>query len=222
MSDDPPENRAPSAPKELVLSADEQARALVIALEGLPSALFVVDTSLRVLLHNRVARQLVERGSIRLVAGHVTATTDVGTMELEELVRTVAARDPLAVALSEPDRLVLARESGAPLSIQALLMRPAPADEKSPPGIVALFVLDPDVRGGLDEATIRHLYDLNDVEARVAALVTNGASLDAVAAALDLAPNVVRHHLQRVLEKTHTEKQSDLIRKLLHGPAGLR
>ena len=60
------------------------------------------------------------------------------------------------------------------------------------------------------------------MEARVAALVTNGASLDAVAAALDLAPNVVRHHLQRVLEKTHTEKQSDLIRKLLHGPAGLR
>ena len=47
MSPDPPhsDEGKPSVPKELTLSPDEQARALVTVFEGLPSALFVVDTS---------------------------------------------------------------------------------------------------------------------------------------------------------------------------------
>ena len=66
MSPDPPksdeDNR--SKPRELINSPEEQARALVTVLEGLPSALFVVDTTLRLLLHNRGARQVLEHGSI--------------------------------------------------------------------------------------------------------------------------------------------------------------
>ena len=224
MSPDPPhsDEGKPSVPKELTLSPDEQARALVTVLEGLPSALFVVDTSLRLLLHNRGARQLLEHGSVALRAGHLDAPTEDGSRRLEAFVRAVAAADPLSEALSPPESLTLERPGGAAILVQALLMRPASEESPSQPGVVALFLLDPDVRGGLDEDSLRHVYGLTETEARVAALIGNGSSVEAVASGLNLPVPVVRTHLKQVLDKTHSERPSDLIRRLLSGPAGPR
>jgi DNA-binding CsgD family transcriptional regulator len=224
MSPDPPhsEEGKPPVPKELTLSPDEQARALVTVLEGLPSALFVVDTSLRLLLHNRGARQLLEHGSVALRAGHLDAPTEEGSRRLEAFVRGVAAADPLSEALSPPESLTLERPGGPPILVQALLMRPASEEMPSQPGVVALFLLDPHVRGGLDEDGLRHVYGLTETEARVAALIGNGASVEAVASGLNLPVPVVRAHLKQVLDRTHSERPADLIRRLLSGPAGPR
>ena len=101
-------------------------------------------------------------------------------------------------------------------------MRPASEESPSQPGVVALFLLDPDVRGGLDEDSLRHVYGLTETEARVAALIGNGSSVEAVASRLNLPVPVVRTHLKQVLDKTHSERPSDLIRRLLSGPAGPR
>jgi DNA-binding NarL/FixJ family response regulator len=99
-------------------------------------------------------------------------------------------------------------------------MRPSLDEGSAQPGVVALFMLDPDVRGGLDEDSLRHVYGLTEAEARVAALIGNGSSVEAVSAALNLPLAAVRAHLEQVLDKTHSERPSDLIRRLLSGPAG--
>jgi DNA-binding CsgD family transcriptional regulator len=220
MSPDPPNSYEDKRTKlrELINSPEEQARALVTALEGLPSALFVVDTTLRLLLQNRGARQLLEHGSIALRAGHLDAPTEDGTRRLAAFVKGVAEADPLSEALSPPESLTLEKPWGAALLVQALLMRPSL--EEASPGVVALFMLDPDVRGGLDEDSLRHVYGLTEAEARVAALIGNGSSVEAVATGLNLPLAVVRAHLEQVLDKTHSERPSDLIRRLLSGPAG--
>jgi DNA-binding CsgD family transcriptional regulator len=224
MSPDPPrsDDGKPSAPKELILTPDEQARALVTVLEGLPSALFVVDTSLRLLLHNRGARQLLEHGSIALRAGHLGAPTEEGSRRLGAFVRGVAAADPLSEALGPPESLTLERPGGAAIHVQALLMRPSSEEGPSQPGVVALFMLDPDVRAALDEDSLRQVYGLTEIEARVAALIGNGSSVEAVASGLSLPVSAVRTHLKEVLDKTHSERPSDLIRRMLSGPAGPR
>src|SRR5262249_22935756 len=153
--------------------ADEQTHALITALEGLPLALFVIDTTLRLLLHNRHARQLVDRGSMVVKVGRIEAPTEDGTTRLHAFVIDVAAGDPLAEAASAHESLTLTRPSGSPISVQALLMRATPAREASLPGIVALFVRDPDLRRGLDEDTLRQVCGLTETEARLAALVVN-------------------------------------------------
>jgi len=224
LSPDPPKSDEDdrSKPREFINSPEEQARALVTVLEGLPSALFVVDTSLRLLLHNRGARQLLEHGSVALRAGHLDAPTEEGSRRLEAFVKGIAAADPLSEALSPPESLTLESPGGAAILVQALLMRPASEQSPSQPGVVALFLLDPAVRGGLDEDSLRHVYGLTETEARVAALIGNGSSVEAVARGLNLPVPVVRTHLKQVLDKTHSERSSDLIRRLLSGPAGPR
>ena len=224
MSPDPPKSDEDdrSKPREFINSPEEQARALVTVLEGLPSALFVVDTSLRLLLHNRGARQLLEHGSIALRAGHLDAPTEDGTRRLTAFVNAVAAADPLTEALGPPESLTLDKPWGAALLVRALLMRSSAEQGSAQAGVVALFMLDPDVRGGLDEESLRHVYGLTETEARVAALIGNGSSVEAVASGLNLPLSAVRGHLEQVLDKTYSERQSDLIRRLLSGPAGPR
>jgi DNA-binding CsgD family transcriptional regulator len=61
------------------------------------------------------------------------------------------------------------------------------------------------------------LYDLSPAEARVAALVAEGASGPQVARSLAISPHTVRHHLKSIFAKTGVGRQSELAALL--GPA---
>jgi len=72
------------------------------------------------------------------------------------------------------------------------------------------------------EVRLRLLYTLTRAEARLAVLLARGSSLQAAAKQQGVAINTVRTHLQRIYDKTGAHRQSELVRLLLTGPAGLQ
>jgi DNA-binding CsgD family transcriptional regulator len=84
-----------------------------------------------------------------------------------------------------------------------------------------LFLHDPSARLKIEPATLGTLYGLTPAEARVAALLARGRTVSEICALLGVSPNTVRTHLKRVLQKTQTRTQAQLVHVLLAGLAGL-
>ena len=65
------------------------------------------------------------------------------------------------------------------------------------------------------------LFDLTPTEARVAAEVANGQSLDDVARELRLGIGTVRWHVKRIMSRTDTRRRAELVRMILLSPVGI-
>jgi DNA-binding CsgD family transcriptional regulator len=65
------------------------------------------------------------------------------------------------------------------------------------------------------------LYGLSRAEARVAALLAQGHRLDETAQILGVAYETVRKHLKQIFSKTGTDRQAELVRMLVGGPAAV-
>jgi DNA-binding CsgD family transcriptional regulator len=59
-----------------------------------------------------------------------------------------------------------------------------------------------------------HLFDLSPRQTEVAAALLEGHSIDSMAASLGMSRNTARNHVQALLRKTDTNRQSDLVRVL--------
>jgi DNA-binding CsgD family transcriptional regulator len=68
-------------------------------------------------------------------------------------------------------------------------------------------------------STLCELHGLTPAEARLAAALVRGFSLEEAAAELVISRNTARTHLKRVFAKTGTCRQGELISLLLSGPA---
>ncbi len=76
---------------------------------------------------------------------------------------------------------------------------------------VAVFVIDPDGKPGTNTETLQRLFGLTAAEARLAALLGGGTSLESAAEALAVSRNTARTHLQHIYQKTGTRKQGELV-----------
>jgi len=65
------------------------------------------------------------------------------------------------------------------------------------------------------------LFDLSPTEARVAAAIANGQSLYEVAGKLGLGIGTVRWHVKRIMSRTDTRRQAELVRMILLSPVGI-
>ncbi len=84
--------------------------------------------------------------------------------------------------------------------------------------IVAVFINDPEQAPVPDVQMLRDWYDLTPAEARVAALLAGGLSLDEIGERLGIGTNTARTHLKNIFSKTDTRRQGELIRLLLSNP----
>ncbi len=87
---------------------------------------------------------------------------------------------------------------------------------------VIVFLGDPGHVVDIDQPRLCELYGLTRAEARVAALLANGYRLEETAESLGLVYETARKHLKHVFGKTGTDRQAELIRMLVTGPAVLR
>jgi DNA-binding CsgD family transcriptional regulator len=104
----------------------------------------------------------------------------------------------------------------------SLLVTPLSVDcEPLPPGepSTAIFVSDPEQRVETAEEMLCRLYALTPTEARLAAILMQGKSLEDAGSELEVSTNTARTHLKRIFSKTGTTHQGDLISLLLSGPA---
>lgn len=63
--------------------------------------------------------------------------------------------------------------------------------------------------------TLQHVFNLTRREAEIMSLIGEGQSIQQIGSTLGIATETVRHHVKSVFTKTHTSKQSDVVRLYL-------
>jgi DNA-binding CsgD family transcriptional regulator len=66
------------------------------------------------------------------------------------------------------------------------------------------------------------MYGLTAAEAKIAAILGQGNSLNEACRTLSIKQNTARTHLKRIFSKTDTNRQSELVKLILNSPANLR
>ena len=72
-----------------------------------------------------------------------------------------------------------------------------------------------------DPFVIQELFGLTPAEADVGVLLSGGSSVEKIASQRNVALSTVRSQLRMLLMKTGTERQGELVRRLLTMPDGL-
>ena len=207
----------------MVSQAQTSFEAAVDALNRLPLAVILIDGCGKAFSYNRYARDLIAAGEgLRLGRDDLCAETAEETARLRKLIaEAVSTTD--APSSKAGKALSLSRPGGRrPLSALVLPLRMTSGFLGRIEPVAALFVADPEERGEPGEKRLRRLYQLTRKEARVAALIAQGESVDTIAKTLRITPNTVRSHLKHVFSKTDTERQAELVHLVLTSPAILR
>lgn len=166
----------------------------------LPHGVILCDRHGKVVFANRVAAVVLTQADALLIdrGGEIRGRVPAETALLRQ-------------ALADGGAVRASRESGEALP---LLVCPLP-----PEGAV-IFIGDR--QSAMSQEPIARWYELTPAEARVAAALAEGESLEDAAELLGITRNTARTHLKRIFAKTGTNRQGALVRLLLTGPATLR
>ncbi|MBL8658580.1 MAG: helix-turn-helix transcriptional regulator [Rhodospirillales bacterium] len=202
-------------------SAKGAQSAALIALEGVALGVALIRADGGVVFANAAANAVINNGDILSLSNGALSLGQPGRRgRFRELLTRLAAmvRDGeqsgvQAVSVPRPSHQ-------RPVS---LLVWPLPyAAEAGPDEPVAIvFIGDPEHPGEIEARRLCDLYGLSRAEARVAALLAQGHRLDETAKILGVAYETVRKHLKQIFSKTGTDRQAELVRMLVGGPAAV-
>jgi DNA-binding CsgD family transcriptional regulator/PAS domain-containing protein len=189
------------------------------ALDSFEHAVFGLNRKGKVILHNRRAEAIVRAGdAIRLSGGRLWSILPGQNRRLQACLAE-AVGTGTSIGISPGTSLLIDRKSGEnPLRVTVM---PVPS---SLPGSSAqlsalVFVSDPTGRPQSRAARLRALYALTPAEARVADQLLQGQEMQEVANGLGLTLETARFHTKRVLSKTGTRRQTELMRLMLALPS---
>ncbi len=196
--------------------------AVVEVLDRLPRAVVLCDPSGAPVIVNGAAREILASGDGLVVrGGRLAARRPLESNALETLIARAAG-----AARGEGDSpggcLSVSRASGArPLSVLVSPMRAPSAVPGHRRIAAAIFISDPESVILANEERLLQLYGLTRAESRLAARIAEGRSLDEAAALLNITTQTARGYIKRILGKTGTKRQVELVRLLLLGPVHL-
>jgi DNA-binding CsgD family transcriptional regulator/PAS domain-containing protein len=192
-------------------------------LDRLPVGVVVVGAKGDVLTINRRARSMIEQNDgISLSRACLRATRPGESKQLQTLVQGATAAGNGngfdaggAMTISRPS---LRRPYGVLVSpLRAGLSWTGP---QQPAAVI--FISDPESALENPDRELARLFGLTPAEARLACMLMQGKSLNGVAEELGVARNTVHSQLQKIFEKTGTNRQAELMRLLLKSPAQFR
>ncbi|MGA9287836.1 MAG: helix-turn-helix transcriptional regulator [Anaerobacillus sp.] len=195
--------------------------AALIALEGIALGVALIRGDGGVLFANAAANAVINNGDILSLSHGALALGQPGRRgRFRELLTRLAAmvRDgeqSAAQAISVPRP---ARQRPVGLLVWSL---PHAAEAGPDEPVAIVFIGDPEHPGEIDAGRLCDLYGLSRAEARVAALLAQGHRLDETAQILGVAYETVRKHLKQIFSKTGTDRQAELVRMLVGGPAAV-
>lgn len=193
------------------MRAEEIERALDAALgmlDRVACAAVLIDRCGRVLRRNGRADRLLGDG-LRICRGAVVAADAQSNRDLQKLVGSVRTQ-ACPHAGPPPEPVVIRREDRHPLIVEALPVAGLAADAFGSPTAV-LAITDVAHRPPVPEELLRTAFGLTPAEARLAARIAGGESLEDAAEALGIAKNTARNQLKAVLAKTGTARQGELV-----------
>lgn len=208
----------------LLQMADLRAGSSDRALEAMAVAALLVDEQRRVLGTNEKAEALLQSGlGLTQKGGVLRAADQADDRPLNDALGVAVARARSA-GTAEPEAILLRR--GADGQQRLVVALPLTATKRQfagpwPSASVAVFVCNLDEAGLLNQEVLRRLYGLTAREAELAIALSGGQSLTEIALQWNVSTETLRTHLKRVLSKTRTTRQAELVRLLTGKPWGL-
>lgn len=210
----------------LVQSLEDKLHDLRAALDLMPAAVAILDAAGRVQCANAAAeRLLTSKDGLRLDDQLLTAER----ASTAEAIRAALARTATfaegsargAGAPTLPTAVEVERQRGRPLGLVFLPLRPRNVlrHDGHARARVAVVFHDPEASVRLDPALIGQLHKLTPTEALLAASIAQGRSLADFARERGCSEQTARTHLKRVLDKTETRRQAELVRLVLGSAA---
>jgi DNA-binding CsgD family transcriptional regulator len=202
---------------EQQLQLKREISALMTVHDRLTLGALVVDEDGRILDANAIASQhLADQAALTRDGERVQAVALEDNLVLSDAIRE-ASSAANSNALRNPF-LVLTRPRRTPLSVVVVRDRHRADDvfEKSRP--VALLLIDPDLTAPPDTEFLRALFGFTAREAKLAAILMNGSSLNEAAQTLGIAITTARTFLAQITAKTDSHSQPELMRRLLAIP----
>jgi DNA-binding CsgD family transcriptional regulator/PAS domain-containing protein len=183
-----------------------------VALNELNGGVVLVDAERSVRYLNRAAEDALvhARDGLLLRHGRLAARNNEADAALQRLVAYAAAPDSLLGA--PPDVLVHRPSLRRPYHVTASSLRRTvrPYIGGTRPAALVL-ITDPELHRAIDARALQQGYGLTPAEARLAVALTQGQTLEQAAERLAIRYETARTHLRRILEKTQTSRQADLM-----------
>lgn len=204
--------------RQLALLEVERNAAMEV-LDRLPTAVVLCDQSGAPVIVNGAARDILASSDGLVVrGGKLAARRQPETDALENLI-SGAASTARGEGDSPGGTLPVSRASGQrPLSVLVSPMRAPSAIPGHRRIAAALFISDPESVVPANEERLLQLYGLTRAESRLAAKIAQGRSLEEAAAMLNITTQTARGYIKRILCKTGTKRQVELVRLLLLSP----
>ncbi len=189
------------------------------ALDAMSIAAFLVTGKGRVRHMNRLAATYLEsRDGLLLQGGRVTAKDLHEAAQLESLIAgaTSSGRNGSEAV---PGGAIKLSRLGAQSSLQVTVL-PVPEQNQiaGSESSALILVSDPSSSPRPRTALMRQLYGLTPAEARVANLLLEGIEAREAAEQLAITLETCRFHIKRVMAKTGTRRQTELMRLMLSLP----
>lgn len=190
-------------------------------LDRLGVAALLVDADGRILSANRAAMALIEAGDgIAAPRGRLQAKRPPLTERLLHMIAE-AARTASGLGSHPGGALSLPRRDRRPLSALISPMWGEAFGLGFPVPAALLFIRDPEQAAIGRPGDLKALFGLTDAEARLAAALAEGGSLDEIADSTGVSIHTLRTHLKRLMHKTDVTRQSELVRLVLRSAATL-
>jgi DNA-binding CsgD family transcriptional regulator len=191
----------------------------VASTEQLRVAVVVLDGTGRIIYENPAGRGLLdENDGLRRSREGLT----VDNWRERNLLRAqvnAATRLGSTAILTVGGVLNVSRPSGQPpLSVVVSPIAPSFAFPEAGVPAALVWISDPSRAIALDAAVLKEAFDFTPTETRVAELFVAGKTLRVIADELGVELTTIRTHVQRLMAKTDTHRQPDLMRVLLTGP----
>lgn len=191
------------------------------ALESLAVGAILLDAHRNVLHSNHKAEEVIRDGrGLIMKNGQLTATQPADLRPLRDMLAVVHSRTAFN-SPPIPETILLTPGPDDPqLLLVACPVKPHQPHFRGPwPEIsVAVFVSNLDDIGLLNHEVLIRLYGLTPAEARLACALSRGHELADLSAEWGISRETLRTHLKRVLGKTGTVRQSELVRLLAGKP----
>lgn len=178
------------------------------AYQAIGCASFLIDEAGRVIRHNQKALDLIGKG-LELHRGELRSMHGPDNADLQALIGS--HRPGRLVGMPATPTVLVRRRDRRPLIIRAIKLEGLAASIFTR-GAILLLVSDPDDRGPpTAPETLARIFGLTETETILALHLEQEMPLSDVAGRMSISIETARTHLKRILTKTQTHRQQDLL-----------
>jgi len=178
----------------------------------------VIGESGRVLLMNRKARSIVERGdALNVIRNHLLTNRADSTEQLRSLIRDAVGGTREHASRSVGVMMLAKNPSGPALGALITPLQFKQFEGVNDRAAAMILIADPDAIIEPSFSVLRRQFGLTRAESRVAECLMRGETIEQAAKSLKISSATVRTHLKRIFAKTATRRQPELVHLLLRG-----